>query len=280
MTDIDFADRSVLVTGGAAGIGRAVADAFAERGARVAVCDIDDEARADCERAFAERGHPLLASDCDVRDTTRVRELMGEIESRHGGLDVLVNNVGDIQGMIKPLERTTDEELDSQYAVILKHVLVVSREAIPLLRRSAPGSSIVSISSIEGYRGLPRLVPYAAFKLGIEGFTKSLALELGRDGIRVNAVAPETTETKQIRPSKWIAPEHRERVKDWIPLGRFGRPSDVAGCTLFLASEWADWVTGTVVHCDGGALAAAGWYRTPEGRWTNTPLITGSGIEI
>jgi 3-oxoacyl-[acyl-carrier protein] reductase len=280
MNEISFEGRSVLVTGGGAGIGRAVAEAFAERGAQVAIADIDAAALADCERLFEQRRHPLFAARCDVRDTVAVDALMADVEARHGGLDVLVNNVGDIQGVIKPLEKMTDVEIDAQYAVTLKHVFVVSRAAIPLLRRSAPGSSIVSISSIEGYRGLPRLVPYASFKLAIEGFTKSLALELGGDGIRVNAVAPETTETSQITPSKWIAPEHQARVKDWIPLGRFGRPSDVAGCTLFLASEWADWVTGTVLHCDGGALAAAGWYRTPEGRWTNTPLITGSGIEI
>jgi len=280
MNEIAFDGRSVLVTGGAGGIGRAVAEAFAARGARVAVADVDRAALADCERHFAGRGWPLLAAACDVRDTSAVEALMGDVEARHGGLDVLVNNVGDIQGVIKPLEKMSDAEIDAQYAVTLKHVFVVSRAAIPLLRRAAPGSSIVSISSIEGYRGLPRLVPYASFKLAIEGFTKSLALELGRDGIRVNAVAPETTETRQITPSKWIAPEHQARVRDWIPLGRFGRPSDVAGCTLFLASELAAWVTGTVVHCDGGALAAAGWYRTPEGRWTNTPIITGSGIEI
>jgi NAD(P)-dependent dehydrogenase (short-subunit alcohol dehydrogenase family) len=281
MSEIGFEGRSVLVTGGAAGIGRAVAEAFAARGARVAVADLDRAALAETEAAFAARGFaPLLAAACDVRDTAAVEALVADVEARHGGLDVLVNNVGDIQGVIKPLERMSDEEIDAQYAVTLKHVFVVSRAAIPLLRRRAPGSSIVSISSIEGYRGLPRLVPYASFKLAIEGFTKSLALELGPDGIRVNAVAPETTETSQITPSKWIAPEHRERVRDWIPLGRFGRPSDVAGCTLFLASELAAWVTGTVVHCDGGALAAAGWYRTPEGRWTNTPIITGSGIEI
>jgi NAD(P)-dependent dehydrogenase (short-subunit alcohol dehydrogenase family) len=146
--------------------------------------------------------------------------------------------------------------------------------------KKAGSGSIISVSSIEGYRGLPNLVPYATFKLGIEGFTKSLALELGPSGIRVNAIAPETTETEQLKPSEWIPPQHRRRVKDWIPLGRFGVPQDVAGCAVFLATELSAWVTGSTIHCDGGALAAAGWYRTPEGQWTNTPVIEGSGLSL
>jgi NAD(P)-dependent dehydrogenase (short-subunit alcohol dehydrogenase family) len=203
---------------------------------------------------------------------------MQRVETREGRLDVLVNNVGHTLRLFKPLEEMSDENIDDLFGILLRHVMICSREAIPLLKRSGDGGSIISISSIEGYRGLPNLVPYAAFKLGIEGFTKSLALELGPYGIRVNGIAPETTESESIRPSRWVKPEHHARIPHWIPLGRFGRPSDTAGCAVFLASSLSEWVSGTTVHCDGGSLAAAGWYRMADNRWTNTPIIEGSGL--
>lgn len=280
MEVISMQGRIALVTGGGAGIGRAIAESFAQLGAMVIVADNDTGHLEEIQSRFQEQGWNLHPVECDIRRTESVRDLMAEIDTRHAGLDVLVNNVGDILGIIKPLERMTDEDIEAVYQVILRHVLVTTREAIPLLKKRAPGGSIITVSSIEGYRGLPLLVPYATFKLGIEGFTRSLALELGPSGIRVNAIAPETTETQQIRPSEWIAPEHRDRVAQWIPLGRFGMPEDTAGCAVFLATGLSAWVTGTTIHCDGGSLAAAGWYRTPDGSWTNTPLIEGSGIDF
>ena len=135
------------------------------------------------------------------------------------------------------MERMSDEDIDALFAVNLRQVMVCSRDAIPLLRNAGAGASIICISSIEGYRGMPNIAPYGAYKLGIEGFTKSLALELAPDGIRVNAIAPETTETDQVCPQNWIAREDYERENHWVPLGRFGRPEDIAGCALFLASE-------------------------------------------
>lgn len=268
-----------LVTGGAAGIGRSIAERFAALGAKLVVVDSDARRLGDVEEYFSEQGWELMPIECDVRDSDAVRSVMNTLDSRHGRLDVLVNNVGSTLGMIKPFEKMKDDEFDALYAVLLRHVFVCTREAIPLLRLSESGS-IINISSIEGYRGLPNVAPYAAFKLALEGFTKSLALELGRDGIRVNTIAPETTESASIRPSKWIAEENRSRIEQWIPLGRFGRPEDTAGCAVFLATELSAWVSGTTVHCDGGSLAAAGWYRTPDGKWTNTPLIEGSGIDF
>lgn len=277
---IDLAGKTALVTGAGAGIGRAIALRFARCGATVFAADNDSDRLAELGECARKHDWNIRPVDCDVRITPEIDRLMRQIEADCDGLDILVNNVGDILGIIKPLEQMSDDEIDAVYGVVLKHVLICTREAIPLIKKSGSGGSIISISSIEGYRGLPNLVPYAAFKLGIEGFTKSLALELGPAGIRVNAIAPETTETQQIRPSEWIAPEHRDRIKDWIPLGRFGLPEDIAGCALFLASELSAWVTGTTIHCDGGALAAAGWVRTKDGKWTNTPLIEGSGIDL
>jgi NAD(P)-dependent dehydrogenase (short-subunit alcohol dehydrogenase family) len=130
--------------------------------------------------------------------------------------------------------------------------------------------------SVEGFRGIPGFAVYGAFKAAVTGLTMSLALELGPEGIRVNAVAPETTDTAQVPLDRMIHESQRHDVPRWIPLGRFGTPEDIAGCIVFLASPLASWVSGTVVHADGGALAAAGWYRDDAGRWTNMPVIKGN----
>lgn len=272
---IDFSGKVVLITGGGGGIGRGIAEAFARVGARVAVAEID-RARADAVRSSL--GADALVSVTDVRDARQVNALLVEVERRYGRLDVLVNNVGDFLGIVKPLEQYTDEDFDALYAVNLRQMFLVTRAALSLMKKTGPGGSIINISTIEAFRGIPMNIVYSAFKAGVSGFTRSLALELGPAGIRVNEIAPETTESEQVRPSEWIPPQYREHITRWIPLGRFGQPADAAGCALFLASELAGWVTGTTIHLDGGALAAGGWYRTPEGRWTNTPVVTGSGI--
>lgn len=275
--DAMLAGKTALVTGGAGGIGLATALLFARQGAQVIIADRDPEAirRAE-EKLPTEAGHSCHR--CDVTVSEQVTNLFAQVEARYGSLDILVNNVGDFLGLVKPLEHMTDDDIDGLFSVNLRQVMICSREAIPLLRKAPEGAAIVSISSIEGYRGMPNITPYGAYKLGIEGFTKSLALELAPDRIRVNAIAPETTETEQVNPREWIAPEDYNRPNHWVPLGRFGQPGDTAGCALFLASEMAAWVTGTVIHCDGGALAAAGWYQTPEGHWTNTPIVDRSAI--
>jgi 3-oxoacyl-[acyl-carrier protein] reductase len=274
---ISLAGKVALVTGAGAGIGRSIAEHFASLGAQVALLDRHSGRLAEVGSAFSEKGWDPLLIEADVCDSGSAAAAMAAIETRYGRLDILVNNAGSTLGLMKPFEKMQDADIDALYGVLLKQVFVYTREAIPLMRRSGAGS-IINVSSIEGYRGLPNLAPYAAFKLGLEGFTKSLALELGKDRIRVNTIAPETTESHSIRPSEWIAPENQGRVEEWIPLGRFGRPEDTAGCAVFLATELSGWVSGTTLHCDGGALAAAGWYRTPDGRWTNTPLVEGSGI--
>ena len=231
-------------------------------------------------RSLEAAGIEALVVEADVTQGAAVAALAGQVESRFGRVDVLINNVGDFLGIAKPFDRYSDEEIERLYAVNLKQMFLVTRAMLPLLRRAGAGSSIVNLSSIEGFRAIPNAAVYGAFKAAITGFTQSLALELGPAGIRVNLVAPETTETPQVRVDAMIAPEHKPHIERWIPLGRFGRPADMAGAALFLASPLAAWITGTALHVDGGALAAAGWYRDPKGLWTNVPVITGNGFNF
>ncbi len=274
---LDFTGKVVLVTGGGGGIGRGIAEAFDRCGATVVVAEVDP-ARADATRGVL--GKSSLVSVTDVRDSAAVDALLREVAERYGRLDVLVNNVGDFLGIVKPLEEYTDQDFDALFAINLRQIFQVTRSALPLMKTTGQGGSIISVSSIEAFRGIPINTVYSAFKAGVTGFTKSLALELGRFGIRVNAIAPETTESEQVKPSVWIPEQYHEHIARWIPLGRFGTPADAAGCVLFLASNLSGWVTGTTLHLDGGALAAGGWYRTPQGGWTNVPVITGNGMSF
>lgn len=274
-----FDGKNVLITGAGAGIGRDIAVQFAERGARLVVLEADAERLAQLQAALPEHhaGHLLLK--VDVTSTEQLNQAFAQIADRLSALDVLVNNVGDSLGLFKPLEDCTDDEIDQLYAINLRHVLTVTRRALPLLKQhQGEQASIVHVSSIEGFRGIPNLSVYAAMKAALSGLTKSLAIELGAFGIRVNQIAPESTETPQVPISAFIKPQYRDRVADWIPLGRFGQVRDMSNAVLFLASDLAGWISGTTLHVDGGALAAGGWYRTPQGGWTLAPVIETSGF--
>ena len=270
-------NKVALITGGAAGIGKATALMFAEHGAQVVVLDNNRASLDQLQSEFAAANHSLLAIEGDALVTADIQRAMASVAEQFDKLDILVNNVGDFLGLVKPLEQMSDEEIDRLMSVNLRHPMICSREAIPLLKK-AGGGSIITVSSIEGFRGMPNITPYGAAKAGIEGFTKSLALEVARYGIRVNEIAPETTETDQVNPKAIMSDEDYQRAKQWIPLKRFGAPKDSAGCALFLASDLSSWVTGTTSHCEGGALAAAGWYTTPDCIWTNTPVIERGAI--
>ncbi|MFZ4687767.1 MAG: SDR family NAD(P)-dependent oxidoreductase [Polymorphobacter sp.] len=270
---LDFTGKTVLVTGAGAGIGRAIADAFVEQGARLIIAENDPARAADARAAF---GAAAAVHDIDVTDRAAVTAFAAAIDRP---VDVLVNNVGHFIAA-KPFELLDDDEIDAILTVNLRSVITVTRAFLPQLRTAAPGASIINLTSIEGFRGIPNCSIYAAAKAGIAGLTKSLALELGPAGIRINDIAPETTETPQVPVTFMIAAEHRPHIERWIPLGRFGTPADCAGAALYLASPLAAWVTGTTIHVDGGALAAAGWTRDPKGNWTIVPVVTGNGFNF
>ena len=274
---IDFKGKTVLVTGGGSGIGRGIAEAFSDAGARIVIADIKPELVAEMRKSLDRAGIEALVIEGDMTREADVQALAQRIDSEFGGLDVLVNNVGDFV-LSKRFEEFSDDEISRLYDLNLRHIFSVTRAMLPLLRKRGHGSSIVSISSIEGLRGAPTCAVYAAFKAAIGGFSRTLALELAPEGIRVNVIAPETTETAQVPVSLAIPDANKHHIPRWIPLGRFGQPSDCAGAALYLASPLAAWVTGTTLNVDGGALAAGGWMQAPGGAWTTIPLITGNGF--
>ncbi|GIL01358.1 MAG: short chain dehydrogenase [Alphaproteobacteria bacterium] len=275
---IGLAGKVGLITGGGAGIGRATAELFARAGMRLAVAEIDAGRAADLRAALRAGGCDSLVVECDVRRADQVAALMGAAESRFGRLDVLVNNVGDYLGFKGEFASSDEDQWQALYEVNLLQMFRVTRAAIPLMRASGQGGSIINLSTIEAFRGIPLTVVYSAFKAAITGFTRSLAVELGQYGIRVNAVAPETTNTAQIVATARVPPENREHMRRWFPIGRFGEAADSAGAALYLASDrLSGWVSGATIVVDGGALAAGAWMRLADGGWTHLPIIVADG---
>lgn len=272
---LGLAGKIALVTGGGAGIGRAIVELYAQAGALLVVAEIDPQRCA----ALRDQMPQALVVEADVSKAADVARLFAAIRARHARLDILVNNVGDFLRFTTYFVDSTEEEWDRLYAVNLLHMFRVTQAAIPLLKASGEGGSIINISTVEAFRGIPRATVYSAFKAAITGFTQSLSVELGIDGIRVNAIAPETTDTAQITADSRVPPANRPYLRSWFPLGRFGKPQDSAGAALFLASNTlSGWVTGTTLVVDGGVLAAGAWMRLPDGkRFTHLPLIVEDG---
>ncbi|WP_378946830.1 SDR family NAD(P)-dependent oxidoreductase [Mesorhizobium sp. ANAO-SY3R2] len=273
---LGLAGKVALVTGGGAGIGRATAELYARAGMKVAVAEIDPARVASVREALGE-GH--LVVQADVRKADDVAKVMQALQDRFGRLDVVVNNVGDYLGYKTAFEQSTEAEWDALYGINLLHMFHVCKAAIPLMRAGGAGGSIINVSTVEAFRGIPMTVVYSAFKAAITGFTQSLAVELGQYGIRVNAIAPETTNSAQIVATPRVPAENRDYISRWFPIGRFGEGSDSAGAALFLASDTlSGWVSGCTIPVDGGALAAGAWMRLPnDAGWTHLPIIESDG---
>jgi NAD(P)-dependent dehydrogenase (short-subunit alcohol dehydrogenase family) len=267
-----LAGKVAVVTGGGGGIGRAISETFAAHGAKVVVAEIDaDRASETVAVIRAERGE-ALAQPVDVRQPDEVASLADATFTEYGRVDVLVNNVGHYLYRAAQFFDTDEEHWDTLYAANLRHMFLCTKAFGPRMVEQDDGGSIVNVSTVEAFRGIPMMAVYSAFKAGVTQFTKSLALELGNDGIRVNAIAPDLTQSIQVDYDRWVPDEQRHLIPTWVPVGRFGTPDDIAGVALFLASDLSAFVTGTTVHADGGSLAAGGWFRTERGGWTNRPL--------
>jgi 2-hydroxycyclohexanecarboxyl-CoA dehydrogenase len=266
-----LAGRVAVVTGGGAGIGGGVSRRLAAEGATVVVNDIDDAFLAATLDDISTAGGAARPCPGDIRDAATVARLAETAAGVDGGrVDVLVNNVGDYRPNGRFL-KTGPEQWDGLYALNLEHVFACTRAIAPAMVARRSGS-IVNVSTVEAFRGIPANAVYAAFNAGVNAFTKSLAVELGRDGVRVNAIAPDLADTLQTPAASMLRGRDPALISSWVPLGRFGEPDDYADVVLFLASDMARFVTGHVIPVDGGTTAASGWYGRADGRgWTNLP---------
>jgi len=272
----DEADRDesrvVVVTGGALGIGGAVSRRFGAAGAHVILVDVDvAAAAATADDVQAAGGRCTLVAG-DVTEDETVARLGEAIEGEAlGRVDVLVNNVGDFRPVKAVFHKSDPVQWDRLHRLNLWHVFAVSHLVIPAMIERG-GGAIVNVSTVEAFRGIPGHTVYSAYKAAVSAFTKSLAVELGQYGIRVNAVAPDLADTEQTPAALMLGDRDPDLLRSWVPLGRFGEPDDSAAVIAFLASDAARFMTGQTLPVDGGTLAASGWYgRTSQRGWTNLP---------
>lgn len=245
-------DKVVLITGGAAGIGRATAELFAEEGARVVICDLAEEAGRNTAEAVGGDFYKV-----DVTDRQAVQAWVEAVIAKHGRVDVLVNNAGIVRDnqLVKVKEgalagQMPEADFDLVISINLKGVFNCAQAVAPQMINQRSGV-ILNATSIVGLDGNFGQTNYVATKAGVIGMTKVWARELGRYGIRVNAVAPGFTATEILKsmPEKII-----EGMKARTPLGRMGEPRDIANAYLFLASDEASFITGETLRVDGGIV--------------------------
>lgn len=242
----DFQQRVALVTGSSRGIGAGMIEAFARCGATCIVnyvADAQGRNRSDAE-AVAAKIRAALTIECDVSNDARVKEMMEQVEKAHGGLDILVNNAGILRD--RTLRKMTPAEWKQVLDVNLTGAFNTLHHAADRLR---PGGRVINISSVSAVVGLIGQANYSASKAGIIALTKVAAHEFARNQVNVNAIAPGFIDTEM---SRGIPPDISRKFMEQIPLGRFGQVEDVANAALFLASPLADYITGQVLHVNGG----------------------------
>ena len=247
-------DKVVLVTGGAAGIGKATALRFAEEGAKVVICDLNEDAG---QAAVQELGEGSAFYKVNVASRENVQQWIDEVVARYGRIDVLVNNAGILRDgqLIKFKEgqlvgQMSEENFDLVISVNLKGVFNCTQAVAPVMARQE-GGVILNATSVVGLDGNFGQTNYVATKSGVIGMTKVWARELGKLGIRVNAVAPGFTATEMVTamPEKVL-----DGMKARTPLGRLGEPRDIANAYVFLASDEASFITGETLRVDGGIV--------------------------
>jgi 3-oxoacyl-[acyl-carrier protein] reductase len=244
-----LAGKSALVTGAASGFGAGIAATFAREGAKVLVMDLNGEG---AETMAASIGEGARAFQGDVTQAEAVENAVKAAEAFGGKLDIVVNNAG-WSHRNKPMLEVTEEEFDRIYAVNVKSIFHMSRAVIPLMRK-AGGGVIINIGSTAGIRPRPGLTWYNSTKGAVNLLSRSMAVELAADKIRVNCIAPVIGATGMLEQFMGVpdTPENRAKFIATIPMGRMSEPQDIANACLFLASDEAEFVTGVVLEVDGG----------------------------
>jgi NAD(P)-dependent dehydrogenase (short-subunit alcohol dehydrogenase family) len=272
---IDLTGKVALVTGGGGGIGRGVALSLADAGADIVLAEIDPQRAEQTAGLIRERNRKVLAVQTDVMDTGQVRTAVERADTEFGRLDILVNNAGGVRGgpFVEQSERSWRRHID----INLVSMLAATSAAVPVMRRGGRGGSIVNVSSIEATRAAPNFAVYAACKAGMLSFTRTMALELAAEGIRVNAITPDQTVTPGNRGQRTGPidetsfdtrdPALQDAMDRYIPAGREGHISECGSVVAFLCSPLASYITGVTLPVDGGTWAASGWSRGAEGTW-------------
>jgi NAD(P)-dependent dehydrogenase (short-subunit alcohol dehydrogenase family) len=247
--------KVTIVTGGGSGIGRAIALALAAAGARVAVLGRRREPLEGVVKEISQVGGEAIALAADVTRDDEGRKAAEEAEKAFGRIDVLVNNAGALS--VSTVDSISEEEWDRVLATNLKGPFLMSRAVLPAMRRVG-GGSIINIGSVLGLVAMRDRAAYCASKGGVTLLTKAMALDHAHENIRVNCICPAIVETDLIR-DLFSKTEEGRNARDarmsTLPLGRFGRPADIAGLAVFLASDESSWMTGVAVPVDGGLTA-------------------------
>jgi len=249
---VNFKDKVVIVTGGAVGIGRATAMAFAEKNARVIIADIDIEKG---KQTSSLMGGEAFFIKTNVANSESVNNMVKEVTKRFGRIDILVNNAGIYyQGDVI---KTTEEEWDGVMAVNLKGMYLCCHYVIPVMLKGN-GGVVINVASEAGLLGIAGQTAYNVSKAGAISLTQSMAVDFARKGVRVNAVCPGTTETPLVKNAleKSKDPEkERRKLEECRPLNRLGRPEEIAAAILAMASDNLGYATGSVLSIDGGYTA-------------------------
>jgi NAD(P)-dependent dehydrogenase (short-subunit alcohol dehydrogenase family) len=246
-------DRAAIVTGGGGGIGRATSLELARRGLAVLVVDVSESAARGTVEAVQGVGGEASVQLADVREEEQVAAYVGACEERYGGVDAFFNNAG-YEGLIRPIDEYPVEDFDTVMAVNVRGIFLGLRAVVPAMRRRG-GGSIVNTSSQAGLRGVGNLSAYSASKHAVIGLSRAAALETAGENIRVNALCPGPTRTRMmddIERSVRAAGGQPERFVERIPVGRYGRPEEIAALAAWLLVDAPEFLTGAVLPVDGG----------------------------
>ena len=243
---MDVRGMAGIITGGARGIGEAIAEGFAKNGVNLAIADVNREAAIETAARLTKLGVKAIGIKLDVSSAETVIKAFEDIRKEFNRIDILINNAGITKDCV--LLRMKEEDWDAVVDTNLKGVFLCSKEAIKDMSKQRYGR-IVNITSVAAFMGNPGQANYSASKAGVVGFTKTIAKEYASRGITINAVAPGFIQTAM---TDVLSDSVKEEMKRLIPLGRFGRVEDVANAVIFLASPDSGYITGQVIHVNGG----------------------------
>ncbi len=265
-----LSEKTAVITGGGGAIAGATARALAACGVRVVLADIDAERVSRVADQVRSLGGESIIVVGDLTRSESIEELVKRTVETFGSADILINGLGDWLGFSGPFEDSTEEEWNSLYRVNLLPVFRACHAFVPGMKEAGWGR-IINFSSVEGIRAAPALAAYTAFKSAIDGFTKSIGVDLARYGIRAISIAVDKIRSHQVGFYE-LPDEFLHLVPTFIPAGRYGEPENIAHLVVALCGPAGEWTTGQTIVADGGTLAAGGWYRTPK-RWTNQPVL-------